>query len=234
MKNKIKAALEQKWGATLGLKDDEAFEGVAAVGETLITEEAKIPEFVEKAGTMLKTYQSYADKARTANRRVGELEAEKKVQNTEQPKEEADNTPKEDIAKIIADTVAASTAAADKRYEELLNEFRTYKGQQDAKEARAAAQATFQSNDYVKKYTEQAETAWERAIEIYELGGSKMTAQELSDKAMGYFNKSVSKKGIDTSKPIDGDGANGENKLDTSKFVSSLQELGLIAKSETK
>lgn len=70
------------------------------------------------------------------------------------------------------------------------------------KAALEGARASFFGNDYAKKYTDEANDAWERAVELNEATGNKMTADQLNEKATGYFNKAVSRRGVDTSKPF--------------------------------
>ena len=221
MKQKIKEALQQEY-KNLGL-NDEAFEGVAAFGETLGINEETLANFVKGAKDLLKREQSNADKVRNANattaKQVEELraklaEAEAKLA-TEKPKE--DNTP--DIAKLIADAV---TAAVQPLQSELAN----IKQTRSAEDAFNLAKTNFFGNDYAKKYTDERDQAWERAVEINDLTGKKMTAEELQTKAMGYFNNLVSKKGVDTSKPFESEG-NAET-LDFSEDKAILQKEGLL------
>ena len=63
MKKKILDALKQGY-KKLGLAE-EAFERVAAFGETFIKSDEQIADFVAKALPMLKAEQSAADKVRT-------------------------------------------------------------------------------------------------------------------------------------------------------------------------
>ena len=205
MKQKIKEALKTR-AKNLGL-DDSAFDGVAAFGETIVKEEADIDGFVNSEATMnlLKTYQSVADKARAAAKAKNDPETKPSDNgnqpnpNPEPPKPESNPA---DMAKIIADAVAAAIKP-------LSDELTQFKGEQAAKSAFASAEATFKGNDYVKKYADEATDAWERATEMYEATGKKWNAQELQEKAMGYFNKAVSRKGVDTSKPFESDGGGG-------------------------
>ena len=226
MKQKIKEALQQEY-KNLGL-NDEAFEGVAAFGETLGINEETLANFVKGAKDLLKREQSNADKVRNANattaKQVEELtaklaEAEAKLA-TEKPKEEA--TP--DIAKLIADAV---TAAVQPLQSELAN----IKHTRSAEDAFNLAKTNFFGNDYAKKYTDERDQAWERAVEINDLTGKKMTAEELQTKAMGYFNNLVSKKGVDTSKPFESEG-NGGKDFDVSIFRKGLEASGRIPKKE--
>lgn len=208
MKQKIKEALEQGY-KNLGLSG-EAFERVAAFGETFIKEEAQIATFVQGAEAILKAEQSAADKVRTElNARIKGLEGEKSALeaklNGNQPDPtvlppKLESTPQpQDMAKIIADAVAAAIKP-------ISDELAGFKAEQGAKATLADAEATFKANDYVKKYGDEANDAWERATEMYEAIGKVWTAEQLQERAMGYFNKAVSKKGVDTTKPFQSDG----------------------------
>ena len=76
MKKKILDALKQGY-KKLGLAE-EAFERVAALGETFITSEEQISDFVKMSESLLKAEQSAADRVRTElNAKIKELEGEK-------------------------------------------------------------------------------------------------------------------------------------------------------------
>lgn len=228
MKNKIKAALQQGH-KNLGLSD-EVFERVAEAAQTFITDEAQIATFVEGAKPMLQMYQSAADKVRTElNGKITALEGEKadleaKLNGNNQSQQQQQQGQQsqeqsQDLAKTIADAVAAAIKP-------ISDELATFKGEQSAKAALAAAEGTFKSNDYVKKYADEATDAWERAIEMYEATGKKWTADELNERAMGYFNKAVAKKGVDTTKPFKSDGGGGNETPDFSSFDRAVKDLG--------
>lgn len=232
MKQKIKEALQQEY-KNLGL-NDEAFEGVAAFGETLGINEETLANFVKGAKDLLKREQSNADRVRNANattaKQVEELkaklaEAEAKLNK---PNEGEDNKGEQpappDLAKLIAEAV---TAAVQPLQTELAN----IKHTRSAEDAFNLAKTNFFGNDYAKKYTDERDQAWERAVEINDLTGKKMTAEELQTKAMGYFNNLVSKKGVDTSKPFESEG-NGDKDFDVSVFRKGLEASGRIPKKE--
>lgn len=221
MKQKIKEALQQEY-KNLGL-NDEAFERVAAFGETLGINEETLANFVKGANDTLKKMQSDADKVRNANattaKQVEELraklaEAEAKLA-TEKPKE--DTTP--DIAKLIAEAVTAAV-------QPLQSELASIKHTRSAEDAFNLAKTNFFGNDYAKKYTEERDQAWERAVEINDLTGKKMTAEELQTKAMGYFNNLVSKRGVDISKPFESEG--NAKTLDFAEDKAILVKEGLL------
>ena len=234
MKQKIKEALQQEY-KNLGL-NDEAFERVAAFGETLGINEGTLANFVKGANDTLKKMQSDADKLRNADanskKQVEELkakladaEAKLKTQGdgdngnggTQEP-----TTP--DIAKLLDEKLSALV-------QPLKDELANIKHTRSAEDAFNLAKTNFFGNDYAKKYTDERDQAWERAVEINDLTGKKMTAEELQTKAMGYFNNLVSKKGVDTSKPFESEG-NGDKDFDVSVFRKGLEASGRIPKKE--
>ena len=118
----------------------------------------------------------------------------------------------------------------------MTEEIATLKSSNSAEKALATAKDSFFGGDYAKKYTSEAEEAWERAVELNEATGSKMTGEELAAKANGYFNKAVSKKGVDTSKPFqpDVDPSQDKGTMDWSAERKRLQEAGKIAADDKK
>ena len=233
MKQKIKEALQQEY-KNLGL-NDEAFEGVATFGETLGINEETLANFVKGAKDLLKREQSNADKVRNANattaKQVEELkaklaEAEAKLNKpSEGEGNKGEQLAQSDFAKLIAEAV---TAAVQPLQTELAN----IKHTRSAEDAFNLAKTNFFGNDYAKKYTDERDQAWERAVEINDLTGKKMTAEELQTKAMGYFNNLVSKKGVDTSKPFESEGNGNDSKFDVKGFREILEETGRIPKKE--
>ena len=227
MKQKIKEALQQKY-KNLGL-NEEAFDGVAAFGETIGITEETLANFVEGAKGILTKAQSDADKARSAKNenqkqideltaKLAEAEAKLKEKNGDEGRQ---NQP-DNIAEMIQSAVAAAV-------QPLQAEIQAFKEEGTAKQALKTAKDALFGNDYAKKYTQERDDVWERAVEIYEATGKKMTADELKNKAMDYFNKSVARKGVDPSKPFEGEG-NGDETPDFSEQKKFLQEQGLIPK----
>lgn len=225
MKEKIKAALQQGY-KNLGLSD-EVFERVAEAAQTFIKEESDIATFVEGAKPMLQMYQSAVDKVRgELNEKIKKIEGEKadleaKLNGKEKkPDEEIEpKDEKPDMAKLIE-------AAVAKAIKPISDELTQFKGEQAAKASVSQAETAFMSNDYVKKYKDEATDAWDRAKEMYDATGKKWTAEELQKKAMGYFNKAVGKKGVDTTKPFTNDGT-GKETPDFSKEVEILKGAGI-------
>ncbi len=231
MKSKIKEAITQGY-KNLGVPEP-VVDGLAALGVTVVKDESEIAAFVqgEVVKGVMKSIQSEADKIRTEystklkglEKEKADLEAKLNGKPNSEPNPQDPPKPAEpqDLKAMLAETLA-----------ELVNplkeEFAAFKGEQSAKAALAAAESTFKSNDYVKKYANEATDAWERATEMYEATGKKWTAEELNAKAMGYFNKAVAKKGVDTTKPFQSDGGGGEPDADFSAFDKAAEKLGWV------
>lgn len=226
MKQKIKEALQQEY-KNLGL-NDEAFERVAAFGETLGINDETLANFVKGANDTLKKMQSDADKVRNANattaKQVEDLraklaEAEAKLKTQGDGGNGGTQEPTTDIAKLLDEKLSALV-------QPLQDKLAQIEQSRSAEDAFNLAKTNFFGNDYASKYTDERDQAWERAVEINEATGSKMTANELHTKAMGYFNTLVSKKGGDISKPFKSEG-NGKD-LDFSEDKELLIKEGLL------
>ena len=59
----------------------------------------------------------------------------------------------------------------------------------------------------------------------------KMTAEELKEKAMGYFNKDVARKGVDTTKPFEAQTDEPET-FEKGYFKNLYEKSGRIQKEE--
>ena len=234
MKKKIQDALEQAYAVKLGLTDKKVYARVAALGETYVAKEEDIPAFVEKAEDLIKGFQGVDDQGRTlaaANAKVAELEA--KLKKLETPGDD-DNDDDSDDKKGNPDVTAAIAAAIKEAIAPLTDKITALENVNSTKAALAGARETFFGGDYAKKYKDEANDAWERAVEINELTGNKMTAEQLAEKASGYFNKAVSKKGVDTSKPFVADPPQNdeEGTVDWSAEKKRLQEAGRLPKEQ--
>ena len=226
MKTKLLNALKQGY-KKLGLADS-AFERVATFGETFITSDEQIQNFVTMAEPLLKAEQSAADRVRTElNSRIKELEGEKesleaklkdvKVEEVEEVVEEPKG---EDISEVISKAIAE----AIKPISDELSAFKLSQSQKSAVEALDSLKATW---DYAKGYPSESEDAYERVMELYEVSGKKWTAEELTSKFKDKFNKAVAKKGVDTSKPFEST-QNSEDIPDFSKELELLKNDGVI------
>ena len=223
MKKKILDALKQGY-KKLGLAE-EAFERVAALGETFITSEEQISDFVKMSESLLKAEQSAADRVRTElNSKIKELEGEKssleaKLKNVKV--EEVVEEPKgEDISEVISNAIAE----AIKPISDELSAFKLSQSQKSAVEALDSLKATW---DYAKGYPDESEDAYERVMELYEVSGKKWTAEELTSKFKEKFNKAVAKKGVDTSKPFESS-EDGKDIPDFSKELELLKNDGVL------
>lgn len=232
MKKKIQDALELAYKDKLGLTDKKAYARVASLGETYVAKEEDIPAFVEKAEDLLKGLQGAADQGRTletANAKIAELEEKLKKLETPDPDpdkdKDKDKDGEKDVAKIVADAIAAAMKPFSEKIENLEKVNST-------KAALDGAREKFFGGDYAKKYKDEADSAWERAVEINEVTGNKMTAEELATKATAYFNSAVSKKGVDMTKPLisDSEGDDKDGTLDWAAERKRQQEAGRIPK----
>jgi hypothetical protein len=228
MKQKIKEALQLAY-KRLGL-DEEVFERVATSVETFVTEET-LSNFVDGAESLLKHYQGVVDKSRREasdeKKRADDLqakleEAEAKLKDTGEGgegKQQPDN-----IVELIQSAVTAAV-------QPLQAELAAFKGENAAKQALKEAKDKFFANDYAKKFTQERDDAWERAIELNEATGSKMSAEELGEKALGYFNKSVARKGVDITKPFEAQTDQAET-FEKGYFKNLYEKSGRIQKEE--
>ena len=224
MKKKILDALKQGY-KKLGLAE-EAFERVAALGETFITSEEQISDFVKMSESLLKAEQSAADRVRTElNSKIKELEGEKssleaKLKDVKVEEEVVEEKKGEDISEVISKAIAEAIKP-------ISDELSAFKLSQSQKSAVDALDSLKSSWDYAKGYPDESEDAYERVMELYEVSGKKWTAEELTSKFKEKFNKAVAKKGVDTSKPFEGSGE-GDDIPDFSKELELLKNDGVL------
>ena len=235
MKTKLLNALKQGY-KKLGLAE-EAFERVATFGETFITSDEQIQNFVTMAEPLLKAEQSAADRVRTElNSRIKELEGEKESleaklkeshageQNQESKNENEGNEMNGNATESVSDIIAKAISEAIKPLSEELSAFKLSQSQKSAVEALDSLKATW---DYAKGYPSESEDAYERVMELYEVSGKKWTAEELTSKFKEKFNKAVAKKGVDTSKPFEST-QDSEDIPDFSKELEMLKNDGVL------
>lgn len=129
----------------------------------------------------------------------------------------------ESIKKLMDDAVEKATSP-------LMEKIAALENTRSAEVAIASAKEKFFAGDYAKKYKSEAEAAWDRAVEINEVTGNKMTADQLSEKVNGYFNAAVSRLGVDTSKPFQADPPAGDDEgvTDWSAEVERQKKAGKI------
>lgn len=230
MKTKLLNALKQGY-KKLGLADS-AFERVATFGETFITSDEQIHNFVTMAEPLLKAEQSAADRVRTElNSRIKELEGEKESLEAKLNKshegeqnQEPQNENEGNSTESVSDIIAKAISEAIKPLSEELSAFKLSQSQKSAVDALDSLKATW---DYAKGYPSESEDAYERVMELYEVSGKKWTAEELTSKFKEKFNKAVAKKGVDTSKPFEST-QNSEDIPDFSKELEMLKNDGVL------
>ena len=223
MKKKILDALKQGY-KKLGLAE-EAFERVAALGETFITSEEQIPDFVKMSESLLKAEQSAADRVRTElNAKIKELEGEKSSLEAKLKDVKVEEVVEEPKGEDISEVISKAIAEAIKPISDELSAFKLSQSQKSAVDALDNLKSTW---DYAKGYPTESEDAYERVMELYEVSGKKWTAEELTSKFKEKFNKAVAKKGVDTSKPFEGSGE-GDDIPDFSKELELLKNDGVL------
>ena len=223
MKKKILDALKQGY-KKLGLAE-EAFERVAALGETFITSEEQISDFVKMSESLLKAEQSAADRVRTElNSKIKELEGEKSSLEAKLKNVKVEEVVEEPKGENISEVISKAIAEAIKPISDELSAFKLIQSQKSAVDALDNLKSTW---DYAKGYPTESEDAYERVMELYEVSGKKWTAEELTTKFKEKFNKAVAKKGVDTSKPFEST-QDSEDIPDFSKELELLKNDGVL------
>ena len=223
MKKKILDALKQG-SKKLGLAE-EAFERVAALGETFITSEEQIQNFVTMAEPLLKAEQSAADRVRTElNSKIKELEGEKSSLEAKLKDVKVEEVVEEKKDEDISEVISKAIAEAIKPISDELSAFKLSQSQKSAVDALDSLKSSW---DYAKGYPSESEDAYERVMELYEVSGKKWTAEELTSKFKEKFNKAVAKKGVDTSKPFESS-EDGKDIPDFSKELELLKNDGVL------
>ena len=228
MKKKIEEALRTEY-ASLGLSD-KTIGRLADYVQGKVEKEEDIATAVKGDDVKLiaKSIQGEIDGLKRAKETAENALADYKAKHPEKdPDPDPDPDPnqqKPDIAKIVADAVAAAVKPVQEAFE-------TFKSQTTAKEAKTMAKTKFYENKWTTKFKEEADDAWERADELNAAKGDSMTQEELTAKATEYFNKLVQRKGVDATKPFKDEGS-GNGDFDFSGQVKYLEGEGLIPKEE--
>lgn len=229
LKEQILEALKTKYKA-YGLSND-ALDRIASLREKTVEKAEDIEGAVADATTLdliAKEIQRQRDQAIQRNSESQRAFEAYKAAHPEPDKGgEGDNYKDKDNGQDIASIVKAAVADAVAPLNEKITALETSKS---AEAALSTAHSSFFNGDYAKKYKDQATDAWERAVELNEATGNKMTAEELAAKASGYFNKAVSRLGVDTSKPFQADPPKNdeEGTIDWSEEVARKKAQGLI------
>lgn len=234
MKQKIAEALKTKY-KSFGLSN-EAFDRIASAKKETVNTEDEIADAIADVETMNLIAQELQKMRDTEIQRRTDLQREHddyKAKHPEKEQEEGEPGGNDDET-LLARITAAVNAAVDAKVTPLTDKITALENVNSTKAALAGARESFFGGDYAKKYQDEANDAWEHAVEVNELTGNKMTAEELAEKATGYFNKAVSKKGVDTSKPFVADQHedDDEGTTDWSAEKKRLQDAGRIPKDE--
>lgn len=229
LKEQILEALKTKYKA-YGLSND-ALDRIASLREKTVEKAEDIEGAVMDATTLdliAKEIQRQRDQAIQKNSESQRAFEAYKAAHPEPDKGGAGDDDKnkatsQDIASIVKAAVADAVAPLNEKITAL-------ETSKSAEAALSTAHSSFFNGDYAKKYKDQATDAWERAVELNEATGNKMTAEELAAKASGYFNKAVSRLGVDTSKPFQADPPKNdeEGTIDWSAEVARKKAQGLI------
>lgn len=227
MKKKIESALRTEY--PLGLSDNTYGRFADYIlGLEIVKEDADIATAVKRDDVKLlfKSVQGEIDgikKAKDAAEKALEDYKTAHPKKDEKVDDDEGRLNKESLTQIFNE-------AWEAKMKPLQDEIAALKSNNSAKEALSNAKERFFGGDYAKKYESQADDAWERATELNSATGSKMTADELFEKATGYFNKAVSKIGVDATKPFIADPNPNEDKgtTDWSKEKARLQAAGKL------
>ena len=227
MKQRIIDALKTKY-KSFGLSN-EAYDRIASALEKTVAKEEEIADAIAKVETMNLIATELQKMRDTEIQRRTDLQREHDDYKAKHPEKDPDPKPdpdpqKPDIAKIVADAVAAAV----KPVQEALD---AYKAQNTAKEAVATAKEAFYANKWTTKYKDEADDAWEIATKLNDAKGGKMTHDELVTEVTALFNKAVQRKGVDATKPFEAEG-NKPDKFDFSDQAKYLESEGLIPKKD--
>ncbi|MBD5306093.1 MAG: hypothetical protein HDS14_00470 [Bacteroides sp.] len=202
MKKKIFDALKSVYGqgSTLDLPDD-IISRVVSLGSLTITSEDQIAGFVSASEPLFKTERNMLDyTAKIQNLEADNASLKSLVEEAgKEAKKETDPHETPDMTAIMAQF----QSIVDKAISPLQTQLDKYAEQDKISRVVSSAEKIFRNNDYVRKYSKEAENAWERASEMFEATGRKWGEKELQENAMKYFTKYVKDKGIDTSKPLE-------------------------------
>lgn len=235
MKKKIEDALKTEY-KELGLSDKTI--GRLAdyiVSKGSVTKEEDIAAAVKGDDVKLiaKSIQGEIDGIQKAKKKAEDDLSDYKAKHPE-PKSDPDPNPDPDPDTKKLDWQKTLQEAIANAVKPLTDKIESLENQNSTKAALEGARTSFFGGDYAKKYKDEAEDAWDRAVEMNEATGNKMTAEELAAKATGYFNKAVSRKGVDTSKPFVADPPkhDEEGTLDWASEKKRLQESGRLPKDQ--
>lgn len=223
MKQKLLAALEQRYSGAIGSKN-EIYEKVVTAYGNLITSEEQIPDIVAGVEPLLKHFQSVNDKLRAFENKQKPEPTPKPSDNGNQPPE-PNPEPKPQSLDVDA-LVERLNAAWEQKLQPLQEKLTAFETAKTAEQAVKLAQEKFGADEWVNGYPELRDSAWAQAMRIYDRTGKSMTADELHTEAMEIFKPLAKAKGLDISKPFQSDGGAGE-KPDFSADVELMKSEGV-------
>lgn len=222
MKQKLLAALEQRYGGAIGSKN-EIYEKVVTAYGNLITSEDQIPDIVAGVEPLLKQFQSVNDKLRAFENKHKHEPTPPPSDPGNQPNPNPEPTPQPDIATAIASAVEAALEKKLNPLQEKLNAFEAAKAKEDA----VSALDTFVNGwDYASGFPKERDLAKRVAMKVYKAGGEQMTGEQLVAAFREEFDPAVKSKGVtDFSKPFQSDGgAGGDNHKARFEEMAKRQE----------
>jgi hypothetical protein len=225
MKQKLLAALEQRYGGAIGSKN-EIYEKVVTAYGNLITSEEQIPDIVAGVEPLLKQFQSVNDKLRA-------FENKQKHEPTPPPSDPGNQPnpnpepPKQDEVPAWAQTLIDSNNAQKEYIKTLSEELATIKAAKAKEDAVSALDNFVNGWDYASGFPKERDLAKRVAMKVYRAGGEQMNGEQLIAAFREEFDPAVKEKGVtDFSQPFKGDGGGGEAEADFSSFDRAAQELG--------
>ena len=232
MKKRIKEALSAEYkGLGLG---DKTIDRLADYVQGLVEKEEDIDTAVKGDAVKLLATSIQGEIAgiKRAKEAAETALADYKAKHPEKTENNEDDGNDDNEQRL--DWAATLKAAIAEAVNPLTEKISALENLNSTKAALAGARESFFGGDYAKKYKDEAEDAWDRAVEMNEATGNKMNADELAAKATGYFNKLVSRKGVDTSKPFKADPPqeDEEGTVDWSSEKKRLQDEGRLPKDQ--
>ena len=187
---------------------NEAIDRIASAREKTVTEESQVEAAVTDAETMRLVSEELMKVRDDEIRQRTETQNAFNTYKEQHPEDNQQQQQQQQQQQAGGVTLEQIQALLDQKLNPLTDKINGIESSRAAEAALTTAKEKFFGGAYAKKYTNEAETAWERAVEMNEAKGSKMTADELAESATGYFNKAVSRLGVDTSKPLDAEDPN--------------------------
>lgn len=228
MKQKLLAALEQRYGGAIGSKN-EIYEKVVTAYGNLITSEEQIPDIVAGVEPLLKTFQSVNDKLRAFENKQKPEPTPKPSDNGNQPTDPTKQTEGEsEISKLVR-LMQEQNEQMRKQNEALTARLDAIDATRAKETAVAALDKLCAEWDYAQGFPKERDEAKRIALKVYKAGGEQMTGEQLIAAFRDEFDPAVKDKGVtDFSKPFQSDGGAGGDDADFSAFDKAAEKLGWV------